>query len=49
MIENILRLYSNNDLLQSIGEHNKEKSQAYSVASMSKQYVQIYDENINHC
>lgn len=48
MIENILRLYSNDDLLQSIGEKNKEKSQAYSVASMSKRYVQIYDENINH-
>ena len=27
---------------------NKEKSQAYSVALMSKRYVQIYDENINH-
>jgi glycosyltransferase involved in cell wall biosynthesis len=49
MIENILKLYSNDDLLQSIGENNKEKSQAYSVASMSKRYVRIYDENINHC
>ena len=48
MIENILRLFSNDDLLQSIGEKNKEKAQAYSVASMSKQYAQIYNKNINH-
>jgi glycosyltransferase involved in cell wall biosynthesis len=48
MIENILQLYSADDLLQSIGEKNKEKSQAYSVALMSKRYVQIYDENMNH-
>jgi glycosyltransferase involved in cell wall biosynthesis len=48
MIENILRLYSNDDLLQSISKKNKEESQAYSVALMSKRYVQIYDENMNH-